>query len=807
MSTRYSVNSLLSLTLLLACPILASTGGYGITVSGERLEFVPQPQRGYAVKLAERTGDITAVSGIAILDDEDARPVRGLDRRGVWTVENEGPAGHNEDRIRSLRAGGQVAYAAPLFSSNGETIAIIPEIVVRVKPGTEMEELQRLCETAGCTIRKRMEFTEWEYLLEVLGSDAEAVFVAVEWLNRCPEVEWAAPNTVFKPEYGGQIDLSYRALSGQMHAQDSNDIPDVSGVIPDDEYFPSQWHLHNTGQSGGTPGADIRAPEAWEITTGDPNIVISVVDHGVDLSHTDLVGNLVAGYDFWDDDDLPEPGHGTLWGEDPHGTACAGLFAATGNNGIGVTGVTWGCKIMPGRVDISGDMPTNEADIATTLRWAASNGADILSNSWGFYGPLPIIHAAIVDITKPGGIGRDGVGCTVVFCAGNNTSFIWWPAVYPEVIAVGATTHNDLRAGFSCRGPALDIAAPGDDVWTTDITGPLGYSFYGFFLPLDYYASFSGTSAATAVTAGVAGLILSIEPNLTPEDVQHFLERSAKDLGDPGWDKYYGWGRLDARAALDMVLAKRADLNDDWIVDEEDQAILMEAMDTNDLAADIAPAAKRDGVVDANDLELLTQYLGTVVPEPGLYAHWKLDETEGDAARESVNHRDGTVYGGPIWQPQAGVAGGALELDGVDDHVLTTYERDLSGSPFSVHLWVKGGAPGQVILSQQESVNWLMADASRSALRTESNGSDPLSGTLSSESIVTDGDWHRVGLVWDGSGRTLYVDDVVAAEDALEGLEKSSGQLIIGCGKDITPGTFWSGLIDDVRIYNRVARP
>jgi subtilisin family serine protease len=119
------------------------------------------------------------------------------------------------------------------------------------------------------------------------------------------------------------------------------------------------------------------------------------------------------------------------------------------------------------------------------------------------------------------------------------------------------------------------------------------------------------TSGACPVAAGVAALILSIEPNLTSDEVLHFLERSAKDLGDPGRDDYYGWGRVDARAALDMVLAKRSDLNDDWVVDEEDEAILIQAIDANDLSADIAPAAKRDGVVDANDLALLTRYLGT----------------------------------------------------------------------------------------------------------------------------------------------------------------------------------------------------
>jgi len=153
------------LVALLSCPVLASTGVYTINAGGERLEFVPQPQKGYVIKLVEKAGGIHALARISALDTEDARKVRGLDRRGVWTVENEGPAGRNEDTIRSLRAGGQMGYGAPLFSSNGETVAIIPEIVVRVKPGTEMEQLKALCEKTGCTIKKRMEFTQQEYLL------------------------------------------------------------------------------------------------------------------------------------------------------------------------------------------------------------------------------------------------------------------------------------------------------------------------------------------------------------------------------------------------------------------------------------------------------------------------------------------------------------------------------------------------------------------------------------------------------------------------------------------------------------------
>ena len=117
------------------------------------------------------------------------------------------------------------------------------------------------------------------------------------------------------------------------------------------------------------------------------------------------------------------------------------------------------------------------------------------------------------------------------------------------------------------------------------------------------------------MAAGIAALVLSIEPDLNNQEVRHFLERSAKDLGDLGWDQYYGWGRADARAALDMVLAKRADLNNDWRVDLDDLVMLIEAWATDDVLADIAPATKRDGLVDDQDLELLMRYWEVEIPQ------------------------------------------------------------------------------------------------------------------------------------------------------------------------------------------------
>lgn len=827
MGTRHWVWVVAAVVVLSVCPGFVRAKAYRLTVAGEGMEFVAQPERGYVVKVPERSGGLYSLAHLAALDTENARRVGGRDRRGVWTVENDGPAGRNEEMIRALRAGGHATYAAPLFSCGGETVAVIPEIVIRVRPGVDARQVHFLCQSLALAVIKPMEFTTQEYLLEVLGPDAEAVFAAVEQLNEVDVIEWACPNTAMRPKLAGRPAPNQVASSGQSRSMTAGEETERTGVFPNDEYFPMQWHLYNTGQSGGTPGADIRVPEAWEITTGDPNIVIAVIDCGVDSQHPDLIDNLVPGYDFYDYDDMPDPV--PLDRLDAHGTECAGAAAAKGNNGIGVVGVAFDCKIMPIRDGSSADYIT-QPQKATALRWAAVHGADVLSNSWAWtMSPTPILHSAIVDITQPGGIGRAGKGCVVVFAAGNDEGPMkFHPQKYPEVIAVGATDHKDVLWPYSSYGPHMALTAPsGCDgqwcggvfatLWTTDLTGPQGNNVFNDDPDLlDYAQYWGGTSVSCPIVAGVAALILSIEPTLTNEEVRHFLERSAKDLGEPGRDTYYAWGRVDARAALDMVLAYRCDLNKDWQVDEQDLVILSAALDANDLSADIAPAAKRDGVVDANDLALLTQYLGTEIPELGLIAHWRLDETDGVLAHDSTggNHH-ATVRGDPLWRPDGGAIGGALELDGTSS-ATADLGLDPAGGPFSVFAWIKGGVPGQTIVSQDNGgnllitgSNWLLADPATGALMTEL--SPPRGRTtippLVSEAVVTDGNWHHIGFVWDGATRALYVDETLVAEDAQTGLAPCSGALQIGCDKDMTPGTFFTGLIDDVHIYNHAVRP
>lgn len=188
-------------------------------------------------------------------------------------------------------------------------------------------------------------------------------------------------------------------------------------------------------------------------------------------------------------------------------------------------------------------------------------------------------------------------------------------------------------------------------------------------------------------------------------------------------------------------------------------------------------------------------------------AHWKLDEEQGLLASDSVGGHDGVVMGDPTWQPLAGRIDGAMLLDGVDDCIATPFVLNASETVFSIFAWVKGGGPGQTILSQIGGSSWLLANAPTGELVTQLKSSGRVGKDLASSTTITDGEWRRIGLTWDGSMRTLYVDDVQAAQDSQGTLADATGGLHIGCGPNAEPSSFWSGWIDDIRIYTRVIEP
>jgi len=249
------------------------------------------------------------------------------------------------------------------------------------------------------------------------------------------------------------------------------------------------------------------------------------------------------------------------------------------------------------------------------------------------------------------------------------------------------------------------------------------------------------------------------------------------------------------------------DFNGNGTVDMKDLLRLIESWGQADPLCDIAPRPSGDGVVNDLDLELLMSFWAQPIDDPTLKAHWALDEAEGDVAYDSVGVNDAFVMGGTAWQPGDGQVDGALQLDGIDGCAIAGAVLNPADGPFSALAWIQGGGPGQVVISQLNGFDWLGIDSSSGGLMTELCLLGRGEGPLQSETVVTDGMWHRVGLVWDGASRILYVDDVQVAEDTQEGLESSNGGLYLGTGKLMESGTFFSGLIDDIRIYNRAVSP
>ena len=261
--------------------------------------------------------------------------------------------------------------------------------------------------------------------------------------------------------------------------------------------------------------------------------------------------------------------------------------------------------------------------------------------------------------------------------------------------------------------------------------------------------------------------------------------------------------------AFDLAFVPIVDTDGSGTVDMPDLVRLIHAWGEDDPVVDYAPLPNGDGVVDQADLEVLMAEWGRVPNDPTLTTHWRLDETEGDNASDSVADNDGLLVNGPGWLPDGGAIEGALVFDGVDDYVATPLALDPQEGPFTILAWVKGGAPGQVIVSQEGGNNWLFADAQDGYLFSDIKGKARGSAALRSETAITDGDWHRVGLVWDGAHRSLLLDGALVATDLVhqDRLVVSRGGLTIGTGVGLIAGTFWSGLIDDIRIYERVILP
>lgn len=333
-------------------------------------------------------------------------------------------------------------------------------------------------------------------------------------------------------------------------------VPDVilplEVRLPDDPLLANQWHLENDGSGGRAEDVDIDAELAWYYATGAGQ-TIAVIDSGVQLDHPDL--SVIGGHDYIDADDDANPGEDS---SAPHGTCAAGIAAATGNNGIGVTGVAYDADIYAIRL-IGGD--TSLEDLYNSFVEAVDAGSTVLSNSWGYGSscesvPDYDVFDDMFDYAED--VGRGGLGAAVVFAAGNSACDIAGDAMLRRrsLVVVAALESNDSRAWYSSYGDAVDIAAP-TSLLTTDMT-PGGYGNYGGD---DAYADgFGGTSAATPVVSGVFALMFEANPRLTALEARNIVCDTAvrvdfglADYDSDGRNPYYGCGRIDAGAAVAAV--------------------------------------------------------------------------------------------------------------------------------------------------------------------------------------------------------------------------------------------------------------
>jgi len=369
--------------------------------------------------------------------------------------------------------------------SGGVTEFVEQEVLIKIKPGADVEKI--VSEVGGTIIETLPQIS----VIRIKLASGVTVAESIKTLEVLKEVEYAEPNGIC-----------------HMH------------LAPNDLDYGSQWAPQLTG-----------AESAWEVTTGDNSIVIAVTDTGVDGTHPDLGGKVIAGYDTYNDVPISAGVDSSVY---PHGTHCAGIAAAVGNNSQGMAGVAWGSTIMPVKIcDDGPDYTASDFDMAEAFIWAADGGADIISCSFGGKGysqtMKDAIDYAVIDM-----------GCVMFASMGNSSrNEIMYPAGYQGVIAVGATDAHDKIADFSTTGNHMSVCAPGVEIYST--------------IPGGEYDYMSGTSMSCPFVAGAAALILSQNPGMNPEEVKTQLEETAIDLGIPGFDYIFGYGRVDLAAAVGAV--------------------------------------------------------------------------------------------------------------------------------------------------------------------------------------------------------------------------------------------------------------
>src|SRR3989338_873441 len=539
-------------------------------------------------------------------------------------------------------------------------------------------------------------------------------------------------------------------LSAQPYIEfaEQLDLPTLGiSTVPNDPLYPDQWTHNNTAFNDGTPGADINTQEAWDTATGTSTVIVAVLDSGI-TPHSEFSDRLLDGTAYYGD--TTDKGKNDISNSSPdgHGTQVAGIIGAEGNNGQGLAGICWSCKMIPIRIVDSGGSGS-KFNLAAGIGDAVSMGADVINMSIGYSNGTATLQAAVQNAFA--------AGVTMVASRGNynfsNPQFSSnvapvFPASYPEVISVGGLSPCDQRkSASSCDGEnwfesmyadTLSILAPGTKVDTTSKNG-------------GYVNNFNGTSASAPEVSGVVALMLSVNPTLTPTQVRQVLESTAVDLGSAGYDSEHGYGKVNAEAA---VLAAQA----------------------------LLP-----------------------VSAPPLLAQWNFDEQTwngANAVTDSVNANHATAFGGayPTSSPEV-ASGTAAVFDGIDDYIKTPIVFTSQGA-LSISAWYKTNNIGKdrmaVVGGNAGGRFERYVHQGKPGCRVWKHGEKSIYAT---EQFT--GDWHHVVCVQDYSvGQTrLYVDGILRATTA-SASDSGGGYWHIGRSGSALASSF-QGMIDRVGMYSQ----
>lgn len=459
---------------------------------------------------------------------------------------------HRDAAMQQMREAPTVDYASHVYQIKddpGSLVYLTNQITVQFAPQVNAATIAQIMGEVGLRQVKPVAGIPNTFVLETTPSTTENPVKLTNRLMQRSEVLTAEPNVVVRTQ------THYR---------------------PKDPIYAKQWHLNHSGGDQLADGSHVFAEKAWDITRGIRSVVVAIMDDSVDLRHPDFqgVGKLVAPRDFKENDFLPLPGDA----EDNHGTACAGVAVAE-ENGVGVVGAAPGCALMPIRT--TGFL--DDEAIEELFDWAIAKGASVISCSWGpasVYFPLSLRQRAA--ITRAATEGRSGKGCVILFAAGNanrptngkvnergwpnnllngETAWLGGFTVHPDVITVSACTSLNKKASYSNWGAEISVCAPSNNappgmglqetgyiftppevrgpfpglgIVTVDRMGADGYD------PSNFTSDFGGTSSATPLTAGVAALVLSVNPDLTAAEVKQILQQTADKIVDTSADPQFG---------------------------------------------------------------------------------------------------------------------------------------------------------------------------------------------------------------------------------------------------------------------------